>query len=331
MNRKAINKLCTVSETAQMINDKKILLLAGHEKVLSQLPKGKWIGGTSPYFMDIEGGTFSKEKIFVTDLSDFQKNYRISAYQTSEMQKLLSDRYSNGFTYLLIPAFSEIHQHFALKAESMPGLYDTPLVGWITGIDLEEPGAAPKAVNGQTGELLDNKALALHIELPEGNMAQLEILNIFSQGSGDVITFDNDGFQCITCNVNGTETKFADYLLQNKIDTRLPLVADYAGAQINISIQEIDETNKKVKFYAPVRKGTEYRLSQPMNDYVTEFLKIVPEDNTSNNIVMSCNCILNYLYSSLENKKTGGMTGPVTFGEIAYVLVNQTMVYLSVV
>ena len=47
-------------------------------------------------------------------------------------------------------------------------------------------------------------------------------------------------------------------------------------------------------------------------------------------LFFSCNCILNYLYSELEGKKTGGITGPITFGEIAYQLLNQTMVYLTI-
>jgi hypothetical protein len=32
----------------------------------------------------------------------------------------------------------------------------------------------------------------------------------------------------------------------------------------------------------------------------------------------------------LEGKKTGGVTGPITFGEIAYQLLNQTLAYISV-
>ena len=45
----------------------------------------------------------------------------------------------------------------------------------------------------------------------------------------------------------------------------------------------------------------------------------------------SCNCILNYLYGELEGKVTEGMYGPVTFGEIAYQLLNQTLVYVRIV
>ena len=47
-------------------------------------------------------------------------------------------------------------------------------------------------------------------------------------------------------------------------------------------------------------------------------------------VFFSCNCVLNYLYSNLEGKKVGSFTGPMTFGEIAYVLLNQTLVYLQV-
>jgi len=47
--------------------------------------------------------------------------------------------------------------------------------------------------------------------------------------------------------------------------------------------------------------------------------------------VFSCNCILNFLYGELENKKIEAFAGPITFGEIAYQLVNQTLVYVSII
>lgn len=45
----------------------------------------------------------------------------------------------------------------------------------------------------------------------------------------------------------------------------------------------------------------------------------------------SCNCILNHLYGQLEGQRTGRFTGPMTFGEIAFLLLKQTLVYLAVV
>ncbi|MBM4779270.1 MAG: hypothetical protein GQE15_16305, partial [Archangiaceae bacterium] len=47
--------------------------------------------------------------------------------------------------------------------------------------------------------------------------------------------------------------------------------------------------------------------------------------------VFACNCILNYLYGALEGRTAGTMVGPVTFGEVAYMLLNQTMVYVDFV
>jgi hypothetical protein len=46
--------------------------------------------------------------------------------------------------------------------------------------------------------------------------------------------------------------------------------------------------------------------------------------------VFSCNCVLNYLHGQLEGRHTGALLGPMTFGEIAYQLLNQTLVHVSV-
>ena len=41
----------SVDEAAGMIRNCEVLLLAGDERLLGQLPRGVWIGGTIPYFM----------------------------------------------------------------------------------------------------------------------------------------------------------------------------------------------------------------------------------------------------------------------------------------
>lgn len=74
-------------------------------------------------------------------------------------------------------------------------------------------------------------------------------------------------------------------------------------------------------------RGVEYRHAFPVDDYVREFTMRMPDEA---GIFFSCNCILNYLYSELEGKKTGAITGPVTFGEVAYQLLNQTLVYITI-
>ena len=83
----------------------------------------------------------------------------------------------------------------------------------------------------------------------------------------------------------------------------------------------------EVALYAPVFKGVEYKIAKPIKDYVSEFNAAMPKGTKP---AFSCNCILNFLYSDLEGKKIENMYGPVTFGEIAYQLLNQTLVYLEI-
>ena len=73
----------------------------------------------------------------------------------------------------------------------------------------------------------------------------------------------------------------------------------------------------------------EYKVAAPVSDYVTAFKNSLPK-SAMGNVVFSCNCILNYLYSELEGKRTGSITGPITFGEIAYQLLNQTLAYATI-
>ena len=323
------NKLVAINEAVGMIESNKVLVIAGNEDVLNKLPKGNWIGGTIPYFMNVNGGCFNKTDVFVTDFTDVIKDFSIKSYKEKELSNFIKDRYSNGFSYILIPAFSSIHQKYSIDVYSYPGLYDSPLFGWITGIDLNELGKkVPKVINGKTMEILDNEAVLIHAQIPVNKFARLEILNLFEQGGGDILTFSKPGFESNECKVNNNNYNLAKYIVEKNIDTRLPLVADYSGAYINISIQNVDKENNTVQFYAPVRENIEYKFAKPISNYVSEFNKIIPTN--TNKIIASCNCILNYLYSELEGKKTGNMTGPITFGEIAYVLVNQTMVYLSI-
>ena len=127
---------------------------------------------------------------------------------------------------------------------------------------------------------------------------------------------------------DGVADNFARWLTEHNVDARLPLVADYCGAMINTSIQAVDAAAGTVRCYAPVFPQIKYRVAAPIGDYPTEFARAVERTNVEP--TFACNCILNHLYGDLEGRRTGEVTGPITFGEIAYHLVNQTVVYLSV-
>ncbi|HEQ71645.1 MAG TPA: hypothetical protein ENN69_04070 [Spirochaetia bacterium] len=305
------------------------LFLAGDENVLRGLPQGNWVAGTIPYFMDKSGGVVSKELIDMTELPTPAAMQDIRWYGEAELENLPGNTPDPGFTFLILPAASGVHLEYAQNAPNYPDLFVRPTIGWISGVLLDDLGTiTPKVVNGLTGEFSDSKGIAMHCALPEGKLASIGIINIFEQGDGDSIRFEQEGFSVKQCLVNGQTANFAEYLTEKKINIELPLVANYSGTMVNVSFQKINETEKTVDLYAPVFQGVEYKIAAPVADYVGAFTQKLAVKRAAP--LFSCNCILNFLYSKLEGKKTGPFTGPITFGEIAYQLVNQTLVYLDV-
>ena len=116
--------------------------------------------------------------------------------------------------------------------------------------------------------------------------------------------------------LQASETTLADYLERTAADIRLPLVASYAGAMVNVSLKKIDNAARSVHFYATVTAGVEYRLARPVADYVAAF-EAQLRSQSPNRVAFSCNCILNYFYCYLEGRPTAPFAGPITFGEIA--------------
>jgi hypothetical protein len=323
--------LHTIQETAALIRAGKVLSLAGDEALLAQLPKGSWIAGTIPYFIGEDGGVETNEKIFVTELTHADAaRTEIRTYSLETIKNIATDAPENGYTVIILPAMSAIHAEYANHARDYEDMFIKPVVGWISGVHLSDLGkVTPKVVNGATGHILATEAVALHVTLPANQMATIHILNLFRQNDdGDVITFPETGFGATTCCVNGEETVFSEYIAKHKLDPAYPLVADYNGAQINTSFQEVNHATGKVSFYAPVFAGIEYRQAAPIGDYVHEFEALAKGKHE--HIQFSCNCILNYLYGELKGRKTGDLNGPITFGEVAYQLLNQTLVYLDV-
>jgi hypothetical protein len=320
------NRLMSVADAATEIASGAVLVIAGSEEALSKLPKGAWIGGTSVYFMTAEGGRVDRENVFVTRI-DHARSTRTARYAGDDLFRFVDGRFDHGFDVILIPAFTPEHQAFALRAAEAPGLFDQPLMGWITGVHLDDIGSvSPKVFDGATGLAHDSGALVLHVAVDAAVAPNLDIVNLFEQDpAADAITFETSGFGASTATVNGRTMDFAEYITQSGVDTRLPLVANYAGAMINVSFQSVDPS-EGVKFYAPVLEGVEYRLAKSPGDYATSFASRVKGDGEAE---MSCNCILNFLYGEMEGRSTGTFSGPATFGEIAYMLVNQTMVRLK--
>lgn len=208
-------------------------------------------------------------------------------------------------------------------------MFIKPIVGWVSGVHLDELGQSSATVrDGQSGELYTDHAVVLHVRLLEGSSAVVHTVNLFEAGCGPELTFGATSDSLGECRVDGAVGNLADVIAAHDIGQRLPLVADYCGAMVNVSIQSVDESAGRVKLYAPVFEGVRYRFARPVADYPSRFIAAMPTH--PGNLVFGCNCILNYLHSALEGRKTAQLTGPITFGEVAYQLMNQTAVFLTV-
>lgn len=322
--------LMTCGEVAAKLATGATLYLAGDERLLATLPAGNWIAGTIPYFMDGEGVTSSHDLIFVQEQSPAVIDTRIASYTAENLQEILQDAPEHGFTLLILPAMSAVHLRYAREAPCYPDLFLKPITGWVAGVDLVDVGRVPARVyDGRLRQSYSDRAVALHAGLAAGKTANIGVVNLFEAGDGDRIRFAREGFVVDACQVNGEPCNFADYLRRHRIDTRLPLVADYNGESINVSVQKIDAQRHCVELYAPVFAGVEYRFAKAINDYAGAFAERIPKQLT--HPPFSCNCVLNYVYSEIDGRlTTANLTGPITFGEIAYVLLNQTLVYLQI-
>jgi hypothetical protein len=322
------NELLTLEQAVARVTSGAVMSIAGDAALLAQLPKGNWIGGSTVYFMTEAGGKVDRDHLFCAIFPEGTTAH-VKHLTVTELQAIPDGYLPGGVTLTIIPAFSAAHSRFAQEGADYPNLFDQPLLGWISGVHLDDIGKVkPTVFDGSTGQRHEDGAVVLHVATAHEAQPKLDIINIFTQGKDAdlAFTFAETGFSATTAKVNGQDVQLATYLTSKGVDTRLPLVANYAGAMINVSFQNVDLESGRVDFYAPVFPGIEYRLASPQGDYAETFRANVGMAGAD---AYSCNCILNYLYGELEGKTTGGYVGPVTFGEIAYILLNQTLVRLD--
>ena len=315
--------LYTVEEVSVMIRKGKKLLLAGNAQLLSQLPEGDWIGGSTPYFILYPEQMIEfSDKLFVTRLPDFVETMEIREYDAQNIKNIYRDAPQNGFTVLIIPFGSPVFPEFAMNAPTYPDFARYPLCGWISGQPFEILHSEKSYVrSGASDVLYSDKAVAVHISLPANKYAELHMFNPYEQGTGDVITFDYSGQFAKDAFINGEKRNIAQYLREIKDDiSNLPLVANYSGAMMNLCYIFADD---KIHLSAPVFEHVEYRIAK-INDQLPE-----PELN-SGRVAFSVTCATNFLQPEFCKKYIKKMNGPVVFGEIVYQLVNQTTAFVTI-
>ena len=188
-------RLRTISETNALIDAGKRLHLAADEAVLRKLHRGVWIGGTIPYFLTDEGGFADRHRVFVTELPESATVTGIALLGANELARLPGDAPANGFSLVILPGFSEILTSYAIDGENLPGIYEKPVIGWVSGVHLDDVATVkPLVVNGQTGEFSSGRLAVMHAALPSSQVARIGQLNLFEQGAGDTIVFQETGF-----------------------------------------------------------------------------------------------------------------------------------------
>ncbi|MDR0814573.1 MAG: hypothetical protein LBN37_02350 [Bacteroidales bacterium] len=317
--------LITPEEASAMILRGDRLLLAGDIALLSQLPKGNWIGGTTPFFILYpEHQVTSYEKLFVTKLPDYVLKTTIQEYDETNIKEIYNDaeKLGNVFTLLIMPYGSQVSKDFASNATYYENFACRPLSGWLTGRPLDSIMTEPSyAVSGVEAKAYTDKAFAMHIELPDTKYAELHIFNPFRQGKGDEISFEANGDILTDAIINGKKRNFAEYLREIGYDPKLPFVADYSGAMINVTCCGI--TDKEVIVSPPVFQNIEYRIAE-IDDNISEPTLL------SDTILYSITCIGNFIQPDICAQYLRKMHGPVVYGEVAYQLLGQTTVYITV-
>ena len=324
-----MNQLVTLEEANALIARGSVLHIAGVEPLLRQLNRGYWIGGTTPYMLTEAGGFVVRDKLFVTELPVPAKAITTRFVDIGNIPAISIEAPRNGFSLVIAPAMSEIHTIYSLTAANIPGIRDIALMGWIAGVHIDERHQfTPKVFDGVSGELSDDKIVVMHACLPPNKEAKVGVVNLVEPGDGDTFVFDAPGFAVRECEINGERGDFYAYAQQHQLEYHCPLVTDLGGEQIAVGIKLIDAETRSVQLYAPVMHGRVYRLGSSPPGYREELIRVAAAMDVKP--VLTVNCVRNLAIGGLEGHHFNPLPGPAVFGELAHVLMNQTLVYLTI-
>ncbi len=314
-----------------MITDGRVLLLAGEEELLAQLPPGRWIGGTTAQFLTPQGSVPARGLLMFTDITSLALHTEQRHLDAASLHRIAQHYPQNGFAVLIVPGFSAILLRLASEILDYQGIYDMPLTGWVSAVDLDEIGQrTPKTFAG-TPYARDDRAAVMYVTLPETAFAELHVVNLFAPGDGPEIRVPAQGFHISgDCLIDGHPHNLARYMEAQNIDPSLPLIADQEGALLNVSILKNDPLDGTVSVFAPVNPSLTYRFAEAVLDYQEEFIHAAAELGPVEEMVFFSVGVLNLQYAALAEKHGLSLSAPVSFGEIAYTVLNQTLTCLSI-
>ncbi|MEM9686716.1 MAG: hypothetical protein AAF934_07320 [Bacteroidota bacterium] len=322
--------LYDIGEVIRLIHQERTLILAGDEELLDLLPKGNWIGGSACYFSQEQGVVYTKDQLFVWDMTEVAEDFKICTYNEASIHTIGEDGFDHGFSFVIMPVIQPILLTYALNFHTYKDIYKNPITGFISLVPVEDIDRVPAKVYNGTFDQNYGDAAALHIKLPLRKRARLDVLNFFEQDEilGELRVLES-GFQVKACSINGIETNLADYIKAKQFDVRFPLTCKDGGRLVNISIYGVDHQKKLVLLSAPVFKDKVYRFAKVLDysRYADRYIAQIPKDTSM--IIYSCVCLWHYLHGALAGKSLK-LPGIFTGGELAWQLYNQTAVNLIV-
>jgi hypothetical protein len=329
MGGRALNELLTTDEANALIARGCVLHIAGDEQAMRRLKRGNWIGGTTPYMLTHDGGMVERDKVFVTELPVPPDAASTEFVDIGHIPAISVDAPRFGFTLVIMPAMSEVHSIYSLTSANIPGIRDIPLMGWVSGVHADQRDKAKaKVFDGVTGEVADDRIVVMRARLPFSKEAKVDIVNLVMPGTGDTFVFDAPSFSVRECEINGKREDLYEYAVRNRIGVHQPLVTEMNGEPICVSLRGVDAETRSVQFFAPVMRGRVYRLGDAVTGYRDRLIRTIKE--RALHPVLAFNCFHNYAFGGLMAPSPYPLPGPVVFGELAHVLMNQTLVCLSI-
>ncbi len=265
-----LNRLATIDEAAALVRAGAPLCLAGAAEALEQLPAGNWIAARFPTSWP---GRAARSRSTASSSRNFRPT---GAWPSRRIPRSKRHRSWRTRPTMAFPGDFPVRLPGARAlCPSRPrGRGSVSQAGGRLGGG-HRPRRARQAASRDLSRLGPEAArdgfVAAHVTLPDGRLASLSIVNIFESDGGDVLHFPELGTAATHCLVNGERRGLADYLRERgDADGKLPLVGDFSGAAINVSIQSI-APDGTVTFYAPVFPDTDYHMARPVADYAEAF------------------------------------------------------------
>ncbi|MCQ2251815.1 MAG: hypothetical protein MJZ61_00040 [Bacteroidales bacterium] len=325
------NKLYTKSEVIDFINAGRVMLLSGSEKALEGLPKGNWIAGTTPYFMDTVGKV-SEDKIFVDDFTLIAKDSKLEIFDKNNIKDIAKKGFANGFIVTTMPIDSEVLAEFANHSLEYDDIYNNPLVGFVSCCLFDDFGKVKTySGTGIDGKLYNDKAVALYVELPEYLAARCEIMNFdtIDENTSKVV-FPKTSFVQSDCLIDGKPGNISDYfenVVKAKLGRYTQMITSQNGALINRDPRVVNTETGETSFFSPVYAGDEYYLVKNGSDYFKMFNDTLKAKKSD---VVSCLSCISYYFGGNFEGRSICKNGVYAFGEIAYQLLNKTIVTLEI-